>query len=97
MTIIRKGSKAINEDYKSYDRYIKPNANVTINPGKTKRIKFYVSGSNTWPDVDSFEIRSKLIYDGVTREWFVSGTLSEFKLNNKWHLSDWKWYDALEK
>lgn len=60
ITILSKGAKALDCDYKKYDRKlrIKGKSKVVINPGQTKKISFKVIGKRTWYDHEDFEIRS---------------------------------------
>lgn len=60
ITIMSKGAKAQDCDYKKYDRKlrIKGKSKVVIKPGQTKKIRFKVIGKLTWYDHEDFEIRS---------------------------------------
>ena len=99
ITIIRNGGKVKNVDYKSYDRNIK-GGNVTVKPGKTKYVRFYLKGSNTWYDYSDFTLYSKIRYEGKTYEWHVWDEDSVYKKNKKWYATYWNdnqyenWVDA---
>lgn len=54
------------EDDTYYDRKVKLKSKVTIKPGKTKSVKFYVKGRRVWPDYTEYYIDYKFKYDGKT-------------------------------
>lgn len=60
ITILSKGAKARDCDYKKFDRKlrIKGKSKVVIKPGQTKTIRFKVIGKTTWYDFEDFEVRS---------------------------------------
>ena len=66
ITVLSTGAKAIDKDYKSYDRNLRTGRyrNIKIKPGKTKYVNLYVIGSNTWPDTDDFTIKVRIKYRG---------------------------------
>ena len=89
VTIIRSGSKIVDCDYRSYDRYVKSSSSVVVKPGKTKYIRFYFKGRPTWPDYEDFTIYSYIRYEGVKYKWHVWDEDSVFKLGNKWFATYW--------
>ena len=76
-------------DYKSFDRHIKNSGSVTIKPGKTKYVRFYVRGSVTWYKYNDFTLYSKVKYDGTTYQWHTWDDDSVYKRNNKWYATYW--------
>lgn len=67
ISIYSTNAKAIDADYKSYDRKLKLSGGKTyikIAPGKTKEIRFKVIGSVTWWDPEDFKVRYTLKCDG---------------------------------
>ena len=89
VTIIRSGSKIVDCDYRSYDRYVKSLSSVVVKPGQTKYIRFYFKGRPTWPDYDDFTIYSHIRYEGVKYKWHVWDEDSVFKLGKSWHGTYW--------
>lgn len=91
VTIIRKGARVEDNDYKSYDRKIKNASNVTIKSGETKYIRFYVDGNNTWPDYEDFTLFAKFIFEDVTYDWKVWYCESLYwkKPEKKWYTTYW--------
>lgn len=89
LTIVRKGAKVINYDYKEYDRNIKSGDNIVVKPGETKYIRFYIKGSYTWYDYKDFDLHAKIIFEGVTYEWHVWRNDSCFKNNGSWWNTYW--------
>ena len=89
ITIIKSGGKVEHVDYKSFDRNIKSGASVTIKPGKTKYVRFYLSGSNTWYDSSEYTLYARFRYEGKTYEWHVWDSNSVYKKNKKWHTTYW--------
>lgn len=84
LTIIRQG-KVINVDYKSFDRKLKSMKSVTIRPGQTKTVKFYLKGSTTWYDVADYTLYAKIKYQGKTYEWHVWDEDSVYKVGKYWY------------
>lgn len=89
LTIIRKGAKVINVDYKEYDRDMKSGDNVIVKSGETKYIKFYIKGDYTWTDYRDFTLYAKMSFEGVSYEWHVWDTDSVYKENNSWWSTYW--------
>lgn len=86
LTIYSYNAKAIDDDYKSFDRnlQIKGRNRVVIKPGKTKKIKFKVLGRVTWYDKEDYYIYFDFKYDGKRyrgRSW-TDGTA--YILKGKW-------------
>ena len=81
---ILSGKKVLQDDYKKYDRNVRLKKKVQIKPGKTKKVRFYVNGGTTLPDVDSFSLLYKFKYDGKTYEGRVSTEDSYYKNGKKW-------------
>ena len=88
VTVIRKGAKVEEDDYKSNDRDIKSAESVTVKSGETKYIRFYVNGDTTWPDVNDYTLCAKIEYEGVTYDWHVWNNDTVYKKG------DGKWYDT---
>ena len=86
VTLIKNGAKVKNVDYKSFDRNIKSGKSVTIKPGKTKKVRFYVRGSNTWYDSSDFTLYAKFRYEGKVYDWHV------WDENTVYRRSKDKWY-----
>ena len=84
LTIIRQG-KVVNVDYKSFDRRLKSMKSVTIKPGQTKTVKFYLKGSTTWYDVADYTLYAKVKYQGKTYDWHVWDEDSVYKVGKKWY------------
>ena len=87
LTIYPTNAKAIEDDYKSFDRTlrIKGGKAVVIKPGKSKKIKFMVRGSVTWYDEDDFYVYFDFKYDGKKyrgRTWTEG---SAYKKGKKWY------------
>ena len=95
LTIIRKGAKVLDKDYKSYDRKIKGHKNVVIKPGKTKTVRFYVKGRTTWPNYKHFTLRAHFKYDGKKFKWKTGNTFSWYKEGKKWVDTFWN-FDEYE-
>lgn len=94
--ILSRGAKAINYDYKTFDRSLRISgkSSITIKPGKTKKIVFKASGRSTWYDFDDFYIKCKCklgkktytikIYAGdFDSEWYIPGYVAT-KKKGKW-------------
>ena len=98
LTIVREGGKVENYDYKSFDRWINNNGNVTIKSGETKTVRFYLKGTPTYPDYTKFDLHAKFIFEGKTYVWHVWRNDSAFKKNNGWYNTYWddeaydEWY-----
>ena len=92
VTVIRKGAKVEDDDYKSYDRNIKSADSVTVKSGETKYIRFYVNGNTTWPDVNDFTLCTKIVFEGVTYDWHVWSSDTSYKENGKWYDTYWTSY-----
>lgn len=89
ITILRNDAKVEDNDYKSYDRNLKSAESIKLAPGKSKMIRFYVRGSNTWPDYEDFTLLAKIKYEGVTYEWHVWHDDSVYKHDKKWYTTYW--------
>lgn len=90
VTVIKKGAKVENDDYKSYDRNIKSTDRVIIKSGETKYLKFYVDGDTTWPEVNDFTLCAKIEYEGVTYDWHVWNNDTSYKdKDGKWYGTYW--------
>ena len=89
VTIIRKGAKVLDDDYKSFDRKIKGQKNITVKPGQTKKIHFKVKGRTTWYDSDDFILYANIKYEGKKYKWKVWYEDSFYKRGGKW----WTTYD----
>ena len=93
VTILPNNAKALNRDYKSYDRklYIKSGNSVKIKPGQTKTVKFKVKGSNTWPYSEDFTVQYYFKYNGgkyLAKVWHIN---SLYKAGGKWRKT-YKYY-----
>ena len=64
--VITAGKKALDKDYKTYDRKLKLKKKVKIKPHSYKRVRFYVKGKPTWPKATDFRIFFTFRYDGKT-------------------------------
>lgn len=93
---IKSGIKVQDVDYKSFDRNVYLKKSVTIKPGETKYVRFYVKGSNTWYDPSDFTLFYKFSYDGATYEGHVWGGDSVFKKGKSWYATYWDdaWYET---
>ncbi len=89
ITIIRKGAKVVDDDYKEYDRNIKSGDNIVVKGGQTKTIRFYINGDYTWPDYKDFTLYAKFIFEGVTYDWHVWYYDSVYKKGGKWLTTYW--------
>lgn len=91
VTIIKKGARVEDNDYKTYDRKIKNADNITIKSGETKYIRFYVEGNTTWPDYEDFTLFAKFIFEDVTYDWKVWYCESLYwkKPEKKWYTTYW--------
>lgn len=92
LTIIRKGAEVRDVDYKTYDRSVSSTSDIVIDPGKTKKVKFYLNGNTTWYDYTDFTLYAKFKYEGVTYPWHVWDTDSVYKRNKSWYST--YWYDS---
>lgn len=86
--IISKGAMAYDADYTSYDRNLRivgGRSSVTIDPGKTKNIKFKVLGNTTWYKLSDFQICS--YWEWGNKKYWVSvdsGLETWMKSGKKW-------------
>lgn len=87
---IKKGIKVIDIDYKFYDRNVYMKKSVTIKPGKTKYIRFYVKGSNTWYNYRDFTLYYKFVFDHKEYEGHVWDEDSVFREGKKWYSTYWR-------
>lgn len=103
LTILASGARAEERHYKSFDRNLYMKNNVTIKPGKTVYLYFYVKGSVTWYDEEHFRLVYKFSYDGKTYEaevWdaFAWTEPSNYKNGKDWYHTYWssysKWYES---
>ena len=88
VTFVRGGSKVVDKDYKRYDRIIR-GSNVTVKAGRTKKIRFYVSGSTTWPEYEDFTLYTTMIYEGKTYPCHIWDEDSSYKRKNSWWTTYW--------
>ena len=94
---IKSGIKVENVDYKSFDRNVRLKKAVTIPKGKTKTVRFYVKGTNTWYDYADYTLFYKFVYDGKEYEGHVWYDDSVFKKpDKKWYTTYWEKDDELE-
>lgn len=89
VSIIRKGAKVVDVDYKSYNRKIKSAKAVTVKPGQTAFVKFYVKGRPTWYDYEDFTLYAKFKYDGKTYTWHTWDEDSVYKKSDGWYTTYW--------
>ena len=89
LTIIRKGGKVENVDYKSFDRWIQADGDVTIKYGETKTVRFYLKGSTTWPACNDYTLFAKFMFEGKTYEWHTWVRESVFKKADGWYKTYW--------
>lgn len=89
LIINRTDAEVIDDDYKRYDRKIRQGSSVTVKPGKTKEIYFYVSGDTTWPNYKDFTLHSTFTYEGKTYKWKVDHSESYFEADGKWYGTFW--------
>lgn len=89
VTILRSGGKVEDVDYKSFDRKLKSSKSITVKPGKTKYIRFYVSGRTTWYKYSDFTLFAKFKYEGVTYTWHVWDEDSVYKRGKHWYSTYW--------
>ena len=92
LIIIRTG-KVEDVDYKTFDRTIKTGSNITIKPGQTKYVRFYLKGSTTWPDYEDYTLCAKFQYEGITYLWHVWDKDSVYKYTGGWHSTYWGDFD----
>lgn len=92
ITFVRSGANLRNDNYKFYDRKIKSSGNITVKPGKTKYIRFYIKGDYVWDDLSNHSIFSKIRYDGMTFKWQVRTGSTYYKKNNKWYCTYYSKY-----
>ena len=89
LVIVRNGAKVEDIDYKSFDRWVKADGNVTVKYGETKYIRFYLKGSATWPNYQDYTLLAKFIFEGKTYNWHVWYNDSVFCKNNGWYNTYW--------
>lgn len=85
VTVLNGATKVVDCDYKSFDRNIYLSKSYTIEPGKTKTIKFKVKGSTTWPDYDCFTLYYYFKVDG--KKYYAkadSFVVSKYKSGSSW-------------
>lgn len=85
MTVLSGTTKVVDFDYKSFDRKVKLSKSYTIQPGKSRTIKFKVQGSTTWPDHDDFTLYYYFKLDG--KKYYAkadSFTVTKYKSTSKW-------------
>ena len=90
---IRKGAKLRNHNYKFYDRSTKSVSSVSVKPGKTKYIKFYVKGDYLWDELENYTLYSKFKYDGRTFKWRVFTGSTGYKRGKGWYNTYYDRYD----
>ncbi len=93
---INSGIKVENDDYKSFDRDIYLKKPVTILPGETKYVPFYVKGTNTWYDESDYTLFYNFTYAGVSYEGHVWTENSVFKIGTGWYNTYWDEDDYIE-
>ncbi|MCB5548607.1 Ig-like domain-containing protein [Blautia sp. MSK17_66] len=88
-------AKAIDVDYKSYDRTLRLSGGKTIkiNPKKLVTLRFYVNGRVTWYDYTDFTIFYRFIYDGKQYEGHTWSSDSVYKKGSKWYKTYWTTYE----
>ena len=89
ITVIRKGGKVENVNYKSFDRDFKNSSDVKIKPGKTKNVRFYCKGTPTWYNHKDYTLFAKIKSEGKTWIWHVWDEQSVFRKGKKWVNSYW--------
>ena len=89
LIIIRDGAKVENYDYKSNDRWVKADSNITVKYGETKTVRFYLKGSPTWPDYKDYDLHAKFIFEGKTYVWHVWRNDSSYQKGNGWFTTYW--------
>ena len=89
--IISDGSYSMDVDYKSYDRKLKlaNNKNIVIPAKKSKTVRFYVKGNNTWPDYHDHTVRYYFKFDGKKYLGSVWDEESSYKKSNGWYSTYW--------
>lgn len=93
LVIIRDGAKVENYDYKSFDRWVKADGNITVKYGETKTIRFYLKGSETWPHYDEYDLHAKFIFEGKTYVWHVWRNDSVYQKGDSWYDTYWETND----
>lgn len=88
LTIYSSGAKALDDNFKSYDRNLRlTSSTIKIRPKSKMKVKFYVKGRVTWYNVKDFTIYYKFKFDDRTyngRFWYA-GDSSAFKIGKKWY------------
>lgn len=96
LTICSNGSEVRHVEKTSYNRKVRlaKNRNVTVRPGKSVRLKFYVKGKQIPTSFYEFTLYSKIRFKGKTYSWHVWNTESLFKYGTKWKKTYWNegWY-----
>lgn len=96
VTIESKNSRAIDDDYKSWDRYLKLSDNEAVRiPAKTKKkVYFYVKGDYAWNDYEDYTIQYQFNYDGkayIGRCWYYD---CSYRVGKKWYGTYWTNYET---
>lgn len=88
LTIYSSGAKALDDNFKSYDRNLRlTSSTIKIRPKSKMKVKFYVKGRVTWYNVKDFTIYYKFKFDDRTyngKFWYASDS-SAFKIGKKWY------------
>lgn len=85
LTIYSRNAKAVDDDYKSFDRNLRLSNNINIKPGQTKKLSFKVQGRTTWYNADDFYVYFDFKYDGKKYRARVWTDGCAYKSNGKWH------------
>lgn len=93
LTIYRNKGEVQDVDYKAYDRSFKSKSSISIAPGKTKNVRFYLKGKPTWYDYSDFTLCSSFKYEGVKRSWHVWDEDSVYKRGKNWYGTYWNQSD----
>lgn len=80
---VKPGAKLINLDHKVYDRSLR-NGSVTIKPYKSQKIRFYINGSETYPEIERFRIDYQFSYYNKTYSGRILSYDSTYKKGKKW-------------
>ncbi len=91
LTICSNKAYCMQDDYKVYDRKLRlpKNKNITIKGYKIKKIRFYVKGSVTWYDSDSYRIRFNFRFNGKKYLASIRSEDSSFKKGKSWYDTYW--------
>ena len=82
---LNSGIKVEHVAYKSFDRTVRLPKTVTIKPGKSATVRFYVRGSVSWYQVSRYTLMYNFSFDGKKYEGHVWNNNSVFKKGNSWY------------